>query len=428
LAKGCLNLALQQQLFFMRVAECYARLMDYVIRRQDGASCIGRLLGALLPGLAFGLMIGCASPGPPKAPSLNLPQPVNNLTAQRSGDIVELHFTAPHISTDKLPLFDPRHHHTMIKGVICRETTPRHCDRIGELPVQLTAADGVTLSFRDILPNELACGEPRLLAYRVEFFSDRNRSAGKSEPAFTAAGKAPEPIADLRAGGTRAGALLEWTPSPAAAGDVLLHRVSLQPKPAVSKAAQTEKKAAPKSVVPKTSDEADLWLKANAKSQTLDTTVSADEPYRYTAVRRVSLTLDSHAVELHSAPSSTVEFALKPVYAPAAPAGLDASSFQPPTAQGAEPQHFAVDLIWQPVSDAAVTPSLASLLVGYIVYREALTPAGTRIRLTATPTPEPSFHDASAEAAVRYRYSVTAVDGNGNESKAASVVVDPQAQ
>jgi hypothetical protein len=402
--------------------------MDSVSRCRESESRIGSSVGRLLSLVALGFTIGCASPGPPKAPSLNLPQPVNDLTAQRTGDVVELHFTAPRISTDKLPLFDPRHHHTAINGIVCREVTPHHCDNVGNMPVQLTAADHLALSFRDTLPSELTSGEPRLLGYRVEFFNDRNRSAGKSEPVYTAAGTAPETVAAFHASGTRAGALLGWTPAPAATGDVLLHRVSLQPKSAVSKAVvKPEKKSATRSIVPKTSDEADLWLNANAKDHTLDATVTSGEPYRYTAVRRVSLTLSGHAIELHSAPSNLIEFTLKPIYPPAAPTGLDGSSFLPPVALGAEQPHFAVDLIWQPVSDAGITLSLASPLTGYLVYREALAPAGTRVRLTATPTPEPSFHDATAEANVRYRYSVTAVDGNGNESKAATAIVEPSA-
>ena len=61
---------------------------------------------------------GCASPGPPHAPSLNLPEVVHDLTAERIGDQVTLHWTTPEKTTD----------HLAIKGAmtaeICRVTAP----------------------------------------------------------------------------------------------------------------------------------------------------------------------------------------------------------------------------------------------------------------------------------------------------------------
>ena len=45
---------------------------------------------------------GCASPGPPQPPSLNLPEVVKDLTAERVGDVVQLHWTTPDMTTDRL--------------------------------------------------------------------------------------------------------------------------------------------------------------------------------------------------------------------------------------------------------------------------------------------------------------------------------------
>ncbi len=41
------------------------------------------------------VVVGCASPGPPRAPSLHLPQPVKGLTAERHGDAVVVRFATP---------------------------------------------------------------------------------------------------------------------------------------------------------------------------------------------------------------------------------------------------------------------------------------------------------------------------------------------
>ena len=50
------------------------------------------------------LLAGCGQTGTPQAPSLQLPTPVNDLTANRVGDRVTLTWTMPRRTTDKLPL------------------------------------------------------------------------------------------------------------------------------------------------------------------------------------------------------------------------------------------------------------------------------------------------------------------------------------
>ncbi|WP_433984267.1 hypothetical protein RBB78_04250 [Tunturiibacter empetritectus] len=90
------------------------------------------LAAAALP-IVFAL--GCASPGPPHAPSLNLPEVVKDLTAERVGDSVTLHWTTPEKTTD----------HLAIKGIItaeiCRATLPAPtstpaCTVVKHLPVK----------------------------------------------------------------------------------------------------------------------------------------------------------------------------------------------------------------------------------------------------------------------------------------------------
>ncbi|MGH9591666.1 MAG: hypothetical protein ACRD5L_01145, partial [Bryobacteraceae bacterium] len=62
--------------------------------------CAGLLLGG---GLA---VAGCGMPGAPLPPSLNLPNPVKDLAASRTGDQVRLTWTMPKNNTDKLLLKD----------------------------------------------------------------------------------------------------------------------------------------------------------------------------------------------------------------------------------------------------------------------------------------------------------------------------------
>ena len=367
--------------------------------------------------LAFTALCGCASPGPPRSPSLYLPQPVSDLAASRTGNVVELRFTVPHLSTDKLPLLDPRHHKpTALHGTVCRELIPGSCITLSPLAPQLTQADHATFTWRETLPDALTTGTPALLSYRVEFLNKAGKSAGKSNPAFTASGAPPTPVSNLHAEGMRSGILLQWTRD-SSTTDILLHRIALAPKPAPT----TVKSRGPLPSTPKSDD---LWLNANSQqARTLDTSVTASMPYRYTAQRRVLLTFDRHPVELRSDSSPSIDFTLHPKYAPATPTGLEATGFLPP-----DGSHFAVDLIWQPISDAGITDALAAPLTGYNVYREILGSKVARTLLTAKPTPQPSFHDATAEPSARYRYSVTAVDGNGNESKSITFTLEPSPQ
>jgi hypothetical protein len=157
-----------------------------------------------------------------------------------------------------------------------------------------------------------------------------------------------------------------------------------------------------------------------SKAHTLDTAALPDTPYRYIAQRRTTLQLANHSIELRSALSTPIEYTLLKVYPPPKPIGLTAAGYATGT-----PSTFAVDLIWQPITEAGLITPLA----GYNLYRETLTTAGepsaSRTQLNSSPIPQPSFHDATANAASTYRYSVTAIDAKGNQSTATTVVLQP---
>ena len=55
-----------------------------------------------LAGVTITLQTGCGTPGAPQPPSLNLPQPVTDLSAMRAGNQVTLSWTMPKKNTDKL--------------------------------------------------------------------------------------------------------------------------------------------------------------------------------------------------------------------------------------------------------------------------------------------------------------------------------------
>ncbi len=369
--------------------------------RQNAPTLFGYLaLSATL------ILFGCASPGPPHAPSLQLPQPVRDLTATRVGNTVELHFTEPSNSTDKLALRGPA-----LNGQLCRQLPHQPCTPAGpKLSIPLTKSNDNNnlVTITDLLPSSLAEGAPQLLTYRLQFFNSAGRSAGPSNEALTASGQAPFRVENFQAQGSRLGILLQWTPGP---GDVVLERENLAP---------AQPKHTPKSAaLPAT-----VWLQANDSKElagrTIDTTALPDTPYRYTAQRRITLDLDNHPIQLRSALSTPISFTLSRVYPPPAPTGLIAAGYSIGT-----PSSYAVDLIWQPIDDAGLVTPLA----GYNLYRETLSPTGmpasNRHQLNTLPILQPSFHDATANPAESYRYSVTAVDAKGNESPAFTITLTP---
>ncbi len=384
---------------------------------------------------------GCASPGPPRPPSLEILRLVTDLSAARTGNTVSLRFTVPERTTDGQPLREG----TVI-GSLCRQTgTSGPC-----LPVDAAEthtplvvpshAPPALVVWTDELPEPLRSGAPRAVAYRIQLRNAAGRSAGFSDPVYAAGGAAPPPVRDLRADGTRLGVKLQWRQEPGA-GEVLLDRMEPVPVPTAPagpapvpvrgarpgrnpKAPHSAGKAAHRPAAPPGL----LVLQADpgdaSPAATMDTSVEEGVPYRYTAVRRRTLQLGGRTLELRSAASAEVGITWHDVYPPPVPAGLTALGYNVPAGDKTASRTvngFAVDLVWQPVND--------SRLAGYLVYRQQLNAAaettGERVRLTPEPEPTLAYHDATAQAGQAYRYSVTAIDPKGNESKAAETDSEP---
>jgi hypothetical protein len=389
------------------------RMMSFSQR----SSCFARLSGGLA---VFACFFGCASPGTPRAPSLHLPAKVKSLSAERRGNTVVVRFTTPERTTDDQPITAP------VIASLCRAVADGACAATSSFTGKVKIAGPV--EWVDVLPSGLAAGAPRRLTYRVELFNADGRSAGSSAPAFVAAGEAPHAVEALQAEGSHAGIVLRWTPEAKATGEVLVKRNDLAAPPK----AQPVKKAEPaaksvggrkihssapaKAGVGASKDESTVWLHAadGAPGQDsgglVDATAKADEPYRYTAVRRRSVTLDGHDLEMWSEASKGAEITLTDVFPPGVPQGLVVAGFP---VEGSDT--LAADLAWQPDAE--------SDLAGYNVYRQTLTAdgsAGAAVKLNATLVALPSFHDATVARGVAYRYTVTAVDSKGNESAASA--------
>ncbi len=345
---------------------------------------------------AMAALIGCASPGQPKPPSLHLPEVATDLSAGRVGNSVHLRWTTPSSTTDNLPI------QPQISAVICREVLSPPDPHIPCVEIARIAVRPGPSEANDALPATLTADPAGLLAYRVELLNAAGRSAGRSSEAFSATGAAPPTLANLVATPIRAGIRLQWTPDPAPAA-IQLARTDLAPpsSPATSK---PRKPGLGASITP--SPEARLSAQPDGQPDaggTLDQTAQKGATYRYTGQRTRSLLLDGHTVEIHSSVSNPITVKVLSTFPPRPPTGLEAAP------GGADSP--SIDLSWRPGEELD--------LAGYNVYRSELLPAaaaGSWQRLNSAPIPVPSFSDSAARAGMRYAYRVTSVDTNGNES------------
>src|SRR5580658_7119477 len=187
------------------------------IESQHAHSRSAAFFGATIAALAAAsALAGCGMPGAPLPPSLNLPVPVNDLFAIRTGGQVALSWTMPAKTTDKV----------LLKGDstvrVCRnESTATRCS----VATTLQLAPKAEASFTDTLPSQLAAGPPRVLTYFVELVNRKGRSAGLSNSAAILAGQAPPAIENLTAQMRKDGVLLRWASAPPESSPVAVRLV-----------------------------------------------------------------------------------------------------------------------------------------------------------------------------------------------------------
>ena len=353
---------------------------------------------ALAAGLA---MTGCGMPGAPQPPSLNLPEPVADLAASRAGNQVALTWTMPKKNTDKL----------LLKGNIavrvCRkEGAGGNCVAAGG---ELQFVPGTVGSFNETMPATLAAGAPRPLSYFVELKNRNSRSAGLSNAAVVLAGEAPAPVTGLSAEVRKQGILLHWTfaeqSSPTA---VRLQRKLLTPPAAKPREGLLAPQ--PEPVEQNLLVDSCAAVGRNGSCRALDTNIRLGQSYEYRAQRVARVTLEGKTLELAGEFSAPVQVEAKDIFPPETPTNLAAVA----TAgeNGAAP---AIDLSWQPVTDAD--------LAGYAVYRREGEAAWQRIS-PPEPLPPPAFHDTQVQTGHTYRYAVSAVDQGGHESARSTEAVE----
>jgi hypothetical protein len=336
-------------------------------------------------------------PGAPLPPSLDLPVPVTDLSAVRTGPQVALAWTMPTKTTDKV----------LLKGAIavriCRnQTTAAQCS----VAATLQFAAGAIATFNDTLPPELASGSARVLNYSVELVNRKGRSAGLSNPAQILAGEAPPAVEDLTAEMRKNGILLRWAPAPndslPESSPVAIRLVRRLVSPPAKKSDQ--------GLLPPSAEPLEQTLLVEPSphlDRALDTSIRFGESYEYRAQRVARATVGGSTLELTGPLSAPIRIDAINIFPPSAPKGLAAVA----TAgeNGAGP---AIDLSWLPDTETD--------LAGYIVYRreKGTSDAATNTwqRVSAQPVIGPGYHDANVQPGHTYFYAVTAIDQDAHES------------
>ena len=364
------------------------------LRARRRRASLGEFFALLiaLP-LASATLVGCGMPGAPQPPSLNLPIPVNDLSAMRTGGQVVLTWTMPTKTTDKV----------LLEGDIVVRVCRNQSSAAGcSVAATLQLAPGAASAFTYPLPPALAAGPPRGLTYSIELVNRKGRSAGVSNPVEILAGEAPPAIESLTAEMSKDGVLLRWAPAPTESPSIAVRLVRTLISPLTKKSDQGP---LPQSAEPL--EQTLLVEHADHSDRALDSSIRFGETYVYRAQRVARVTVGGLILELASPLCPPLRIDAVNVFPPSAPKGLAAVATAGQNGSGP-----AIDLSWLPGAEAD--------LAGYIVYRRdggtsSAAVAWQRIS-PAQPVVGPGYHDLNVQPGHTYAYSVTAIDQQGHES------------
>jgi len=358
--------------------------------------------------LAFLFVAGCGAPGEPTPPSPPIPAAVTDLSAQQSGDGVQLTFTLPAntVSGDRLkapPAVE------FVRGASNPDGSPnaksfRVVYTIPDSLVDNYVASGRLKFIDPIAPAETRAHPGSSLVYVVRTRASKKRASADSNSVSVRMFPVPEAIARVEAHVTESAIELSWpAPTRTSGGDPLsaltgyrIYRGELDPSS--TEAASTDiSRAKWKSPV--------TLLAPSDDSSYRDTLFDFGKTYAY-VVRSVVL-VDGNALE--SSDSVPVIVAARDTFPPAAPQNVVVAVLP-----GASAGSLLVDLSW--------SINLETDLAGYRVYRSEQ--QDTRgVVITPDLLLAPAYRDTSVEPGHRYWYSVTAVDRAGNESEPSTAVV-----
>jgi len=342
---------------------------------------------------------GCASIGPPEAPSLELPKPPTDLRAARKGDKVTLNWTIPARTTDRQSV------RYLGKTEICRSVAVslKECGaQVGRVvpPADFqkgnkASAKKIGASFSDTLPATIEQEHATDFAtYAVEVLNTAGRGAGISNQVRVPLVPTLPPFSKFAARPVSQGVMVSWECHETAGrtGVKYLFRIYRR----------LDGSSSPTKIADVDATACALGASALEKSSTsfLDESFEWESTYLYRGTVVSVIELAGKApVEVEGDDTAEVKVFAHDVFPPAVPARVQAVFSGPG-------QQAFIDLIWTPVSDAD--------LDGYNVYRHEAGEVAMKFNSELVKTP--AFRDAEVVAGKTYFYSITAVDQRGNES------------
>ena len=350
--------------------------------------------------LVAAIFTGCGSEGAPLSPSLDLPEPVQDLRATRKGDKVTLAWTQPNQTTDHAAA--ERH---IGESLICQGITDspgqpltactQTVDRVPPKPTgQKTTA--TTVEAVVAISSSLYTAHPLSFAqYALLVNNHSGRNAGISNSASVPLAPtlpAPENLKiAVRADGVAISATAPHETLSEAQGRLqFVYRIER----VLAEKTQPEAPAAPAAKVAE--------VPAGDDINVIDHGFEWEKTYAYsiTPVTRILVAPGGATLgEVEGETSARVQVVTRDIFPPVAPIGLQA------VYSGNQQQNF-IDLTWAPNTEGD--------LAGYNVYRRE--EGGTFKRINSELIKTPVFRDPDVRSGKQYFYYVTAVDMRNNES------------
>jgi hypothetical protein len=403
--------------------------------------------------------IGCGKKGPPLAPFVLIPGPVQTITTSRLGDDVFVTLTVPLTNVDEsIPVDIGRVDVYGYTGSVA--PTPARWGELGDLVARIpvvmppVGGDGVPPSPVGVLPEGALPGSPVTILdtlepdelvqgpvavadpQRLEFaplsvpgatlptvlrrfyvaipFSRRERAGPPGTPAGLVLTGLPDRPSEVRAEFTSAALSLAWEPSGGLLGFLLDRPLAAEPLPFDAVASPT--------TVP--IEAVDASVPPGPTTYNVYRTMAPDPralPLALPPAPAPSLGQVPQPMSLNPAPLATtsttddVAFGRPRCYAVRAQRGAVMSELSQPTCLtpidvfppaapvgiAAVPSEGGISLIWEPSTEID--------LGGYLVLRQEAGDATLR-QLTDLPISDVRYRDTSVQPGTRYTYSVVAVD------------------
>ncbi|MHB1936647.1 MAG: fibronectin type III domain-containing protein [Acidobacteriaceae bacterium] len=390
-------------------------------RRAGAVAMVAIAFSFLLPVS----LVGCGMEAAPQPPSLQLPKPIQDLIADRTGNQVHLAWSTPKENTDHLKL------QGMVRLRLCRQLQAASpCETIATI----SAVPDKPAQYTDALPPSLTAGPARAIAYRIFGINKRGKTAGPSNVATVLAGAAPPQVRNLSAQVVERGVVLRWQPGedlpPGTSIQIDRKSAPLKPRNGLNGPPTRPTRAKNFNPLPRSTEPVQQKLRVSLvpadkehaatpprRSEidpgiALDRSAQFGREYSYTASRVIQQQVGKQTLQIANTPSAAVQVTTRDTFPPAAPSGLVAV----PVSAAMNNGKAEVDLSWS----ANTEPDLAQ----YRVYRSDVTANGPMRRIgpdsaSGSQTEDivaPAFRDAQVQAGHTYLYTVTAVDASGNES------------